>query len=167
MLLKLLISIVPLILSSSFYDLLMINMDGKAISMEKLKGKAVAIGVVDGKSPDPGFVRFLDSLQVANPALQVIVVPANDLTKGAYSESARSAYKAVKSNFIVLRPVAVLAESKDRGELITWLTSVEKNGHFQIDAVGANALFVLSRDGELRSVLAGGFPEKALTEALQ
>jgi glutathione peroxidase-family protein len=167
MLLKLLILFAPLLLATSFYEIKVTGMDGKTFSTEQFRGRNIAIGVVDGKSPDPNFVRFLDSLQAANSDLQVIIIPANDLTKGAYTEAAKSAYKAAKSSFLVLKPSGVLIESKDRSELVQWLTTVDKNGHFQIDLVSANALFVLSKEGELKSVFAGGFPEKALMEALQ
>jgi hypothetical protein len=166
MFLKLMIAFLYLTLATSFYSLSITNIDGKPVGSEKLKGRLIAIGVVDAKAPDPAFVRFLDSLQSARQELQVMILPASDLTKGTYSEASKLPYKDLKSSLIVLKPSGIFTE-KDKNDLTRWLTSVDQNGHFQVDVTTASMLFVLSKEGELKSVLGSGFPEKVLTNALQ
>jgi glutathione peroxidase-family protein len=163
---KALLYIISIIVSTGFYDLSLTTINDDKVVMDNLKGKKIAIGVIDSRLPDSTFVSFLDSLQNAKQGLQVILLPANDLSNGLEIESGKVAYTKARSNMVILKPMAIQSNTKQRGDLISWLTSVEHNSHFQIDAVSANSLFIISSDGDLRSVFNAGFTVKALADAI-
>lgn len=161
----LLVLLASMISTSSFYEMILENSEGKRIPIEKLKGKSVVVAIVDAKSAKSDFVAYLDSLQSARQDIQVLLLPASDLLSNA--AVLNTAEIKSSTGLITLKPSQVKSNSKNRGKLISWLTSVSENGHFQIDEVTSNSVFVLSKEGELRSVLATGFPENALMDALQ
>ncbi|HLO81346.1 MAG TPA: hypothetical protein VK166_10325 [Chitinophagaceae bacterium] len=151
-------------LAVGFYSVSAISTEGKTVSMATYKDKTVVIALVDAVNPDLAFLSKIGG--IANTGLQVIIQPLNDLSTASATE-AKTVSKNLGSNVLVLKTAAFGSRDKAKGELIYWLANADQNGHFQIDAVTANTVFVVSKDGELKSVLAGGFPDKALTEALQ
>ena len=161
----LLVFLASVISTSSFYEMILENSEGKRIPVEKIKGKSVIVAIIDAKSAKSDFVAYLDSLQSARQDIQVLLLPASDLLSNAVIQN--TAEIKASTGLITLKPSQVKSNSKNRGKLISWLTSVSENGHFEIDGISANSVFVVSKEGELRSVLSTGFPENALMDALQ
>lgn len=151
-------------LAVGFYSVSAISTEGKTVSMATYKDKTVLIAVVDAVNPDLAFLSKIGGM--TNTGLQVIIQPLSDLSTSS-DAGLKTVSRNIGNNVLILKTAAFGSKDKAKGELIYWLANADQNGHFQVDAVTANTVFVVSKDGELKSILAGGFPDKALTEALQ
>src|SRR5580765_7724262 len=67
-----------LMAQSSLYDISIPGLNGKTISMSDYKGRKIIVAAVSPDNLQNGQLRFLDSLQLSNPSLAVIAVPATD-----------------------------------------------------------------------------------------
>ena len=153
--------------TNGFHDLSVTLIDGKLIPLTSLKGNTTVVGIVDQKSPNNSIVKFLDSLQTSRQNINVILVPATDFPNNKNDEVFVNLIKQTKSRMLVLQPSQIMATAKQRSELVSWLTDVGKNKHFQIDELTEGFVFVVNGSGEMLSALANGFPMSTLNDALK
>jgi glutathione peroxidase-family protein len=152
---------------ASIYSISVVNDEGKILSMGSFKDKVLVIALVDPNNSDSALLERLSTLQKENKTMQVFIVPATDIPSPNSRDRVKEWHKRLNGELVFLEHSSLSIQTRKKGSLVDWLSSVEQNGHFQIDSLESNSVFVVSRDGDLRSVLGRGFPEKSLTDALK
>lgn len=140
---------------------------GSPVSLSSFANKKIVITTIRSVNPDTAQLNFLDSLQRADTSLKVIAVPSTDIG-GAGNDNTIAGLKAALSlGFIITRSARVQKNAgSDQYPLFKWLTHVNENGHFDMDANATGQLFVVSRNGILYSVLGSDVPAAILAQVL-
>lgn len=133
------------------------TIDGDKVNLSDFKGKKilfVTLPVVDGDTSLS--VSELIKLETKYySSLVVIGIPAEDLGyKTEDKLKTKKLYKDQKPNFIILEGMKVKKTSgADQSLLFQWLTSKDKNRHFDQDIQGAGQKFFVDEKGELYAVM--------------
>jgi glutathione peroxidase len=149
------------------YDFEMKSADGKGeISFRSFAGKKILITPMKQGTVDTAKISDLNLLQIKNPDLKVILVPAIDLDdKG--SDKWPKIKDSLSLGIQIAKPVYVQKFSgRKQHPLFAWLTHVKLNGHFNMDVEGNGQYFLISEKGVLYAVLAGDTPAEVLNRAL-
>lgn len=140
---------------------------GSAFSLSLFAGKKIVITTISSANPDTVQLRFLDSLQNADTSLKVIAVPSIDLSEPGSDEAIANLKAGLSLSFTITRSAMVKKSAgSDQQPLLKWLTDVNENSHFDIDAEATGQLFIVSSTGILYSVLKSDVPAEVLTKVL-
>ncbi len=139
-------------LASSFYDIKFESLDGTVIKTNSFQGKKVVIAVVSASAAGVTLVRYLDSVQKANTAVQVIAIPTGEFNGSVTVQDLKDLKKNI--SILVAKPLKVrTANGSLQHPLFVWLTQAKENQHFNTDVEGEGHLFIVSAKGTLYSVL--------------
>jgi glutathione peroxidase-family protein len=149
-------------------DIQIQSLDGTIIAMKNFEGKKILIASASLDNFQNHRLNFLDSLQVANPSVVIIAVPALDFG-GVRNESIIESIKnRPPGNIIVATPGEV---KKNKGEkqsrLLRWLTNDADNSHFNAEVATDDQLYFISESGILYAVLEKGVPAAVIDQLLK
>lgn len=158
---------VRLMAQSSLYDISIKAMNGRNISMADFKGKKIIVASVSAENLKNGQLAYLDSLQLYNPSIVVIAVPAADYRGANDSLSLDEVKKNSSLRIIVAAAEAVKKSNGNKqNRLLSWLTSVSANTHFDLDVTTDNQLYVISESGVLFAVMEKGASPTLINQLL-
>ena len=156
------------IAQSQVYDINIRAIDGTTISMSAYKGKKIVVSSVSPDNMQNGQLAFLDSLQVSNPSVIVIAVPATDF-RGIDDSLKIEAFKKNSPLHIIVAAAGGVKKSngiKQNG-LLQWLTNSSQNTHFDADVTTDVQLYIISESGVLYGVLEKGTPPSLINQLLK
>lgn len=150
------------------YDIRIQAIDGKTISMASFKGKKIIVASVSPDNLQKSELGFLDSLQVKNPSVTVIAVPATDFMGTDDPLKIDGIKKTGSLHIIVAAADGVKkANGTKQNKLLQWLTSSSQNTHFDADVQTDNQLYIISETGVLYAVLAKGASAAFITQLIK
>ncbi len=136
------------------YDITLKTIDGDKMELSQFRGKKLLFIVLPSRSEDPGIsLSQLGQLHAKyQNSLVIIGIP---LMEGDFNLGQTVNHR----EFNEAIPHMVITESmkakkgSDQAELFQWLTSKEKNGHFDEDVSGVGNKFFVDEQGELYAVM--------------
>ena len=157
-----------LLAQSRIYDISIQTVSGKTLNMSDYKGKKIMVASVSADNLQKGQLRFLDSLQVNNSSITVIVVPATDF-KGTNDSVAIDGVKKNSSLHLVVSAAEAVKKSNGakQNKLLQWLTSASANTHFDIDVTTDSQLYMISESGVLYAVLEKGASNALINQLIK
>jgi glutathione peroxidase-family protein len=150
--------------TNSFYDLSFQLLDGTVIKTSSYEGKKVVIGVVSGSAAGIKLVKYLDSVQKADPAMRAIAIPTGEFYGSIKAQDLRDLKKNI--GIVISQPLTVRKTSDAQHPLFAWLTKSSENNHFNKDVAGEGQLFFISAKGTLYSVLPGNTPYRTINKVM-
>jgi glutathione peroxidase-family protein len=152
---------------SSIYDLQIEKLSGGTVSMSSFTNKKIIITAFNASSPDVGWLRYLDSLQNSDTSFHLIAVPAKDMGGAGNNGSLSQLNNSFTPKFLMTKQAFVKKESAGNQQaLFKWLTYVNENAHFDINADAPGQVFIVSKAGILYSVLPRDVPKDILLQVL-
>jgi glutathione peroxidase-family protein len=152
---------------SSIYDISTTLVDGTQLNMSDFQNKRLIISEFDAVNPDINWLEKLDSIQNSDSTFQVVAVPANDFSGLGNDSLLASLRDSLSLKIKMLRSSFVRKSAGDSQELVfKWLTDVNANTHFDVDADVPNQLFIISPTGVLYSVLSSDVSSDVLSQIL-
>jgi glutathione peroxidase-family protein len=143
--------------SSSVFDITESNINGQAIKLDTFGGKKIIVVEFDPGNYNESQLLTLDTIQRTNSQVQVIAVPAKDFGSTATLQQIQSIIQNLNLSFIVTVPAFVKKTAGiDQDALFDWLTHLEKNSHFDIDADDPGQIYLVNGSGELYALLEKG-----------
>lgn len=153
---------------SGFYNLRMTDIDGGTVQLSSFQDKKIIFSVFSAGAPQLQDLRFLDSLQTANPAIKVIAVPAEEFAGPGQPEVLRNLRNTYCPGLMMSAPMQVSkASGLNQHPVFQWLTDVNRNEHFNKDAEAAGQLFMVAPGAKLYSVLDIKAPIDVIQQMLQ
>jgi glutathione peroxidase-family protein len=146
--------------TNSFYDLSFQSLDGSLIKTSSYKDKKVVIAVVSANTAGIKLVKYLDSIQKAEPSIQAIAIPTGEFDGNIKAQDLRDLKKDI--SIVISQPLNVRKTNSTQHPLFAWLTKSSENNHFNMDVLGEGQLFFVSAKGTLYSVLAKNTPFKTI-----
>lgn len=157
-----------LFVKTSIYDLQIQTVEGNKIKMSEFKGKKILIASISPENLETGGLAFMDSLQLANPSVVVIAVPASDFGGDRNTEIMLTIKDNTSRKIIVAEQADVKKEkNKSQNALMNWLTHEMENFHFDTDVTTDNQLYIISESGVLYAVLEKTVPVGVLDKLLK
>ncbi len=154
-------------MQSSIYTIQVDTIEGTATSMASFAGRKIVISPFNASTPDIAWLQHLDSLQMGNDSIQVIAVPANDLTSAGNDAKLSSLKNSLGLHITMLQSTTVKKSAgSNQNLLLKWLTDVNENGHFDVDVLAEGQMFIVSSNGILYSVLDNDVPDDILNQIL-
>jgi glutathione peroxidase-family protein len=127
---------------------------GKTISMGSYKGKKIIVAVINAKSPDVSYLRYLNQLQAKSSSYQIIAVPSTEFTGLSDPTRINQVKTTEKLAIVVAKPGELKKDAKGRQHpLLAWLTDKNQNQHFDQDIETTDKLFFINESGVLYAVL--------------
>jgi glutathione peroxidase-family protein len=150
--------------TNSFYDISFQSLDGSLIKTSSYQGKKVIIGVVSANAAGIRLVKYLDSIQKADPSMQAIAIPTGEFDGSVKTQDLRDLKKNI--SILISQPLTVRKTNSAQHPLFAWLTKSSENNHFNKDVSGEGQLFFISAKGTLYGVLPGGTPYKTINKVM-
>ena len=139
---------------SDVYTLQFPDASGKTVSMGSFKGKKVIVAVINAKSPDISYLRYLNQLQAKSTGYQIIAIPSTEFAGQSNPTRLNQVRTSEKLAIIVARPGELKKDAKGRQHpLLAWLTDKGQNQHFDQDLETTDKLFFINESGVLYAVL--------------
>lgn len=130
------------------------DVSGKSISMGSFKGKKVIVALINAKSPDISYLRYLNQMQARSASYQIIVVPSTEFAGQSEPTRLNQVRTSEKLAIIVAKPGELKKDAKGRQHpLLAWLTDKGQNQHFDQDIETTDKLFFINESGVLYAVL--------------
>lgn len=151
------------------YDIELQSVDDKVISLAECKGKKILIAVASPEQLEIHGLQFLDSMQQILPDIKVLVIPANDFG-GDRNEEILQSVRSNTSKEIAVAALSYVAKKGKEGKqnaLMSLLTDVKQNMHFDDDVNADFHLYVISESGVLYASLSKGVNSEILRSILQ
>lgn len=153
---------------TSFYDLQIQTLEGNTISMSDFKGRKIFIASISPDNLEVGGLAFMDSLQLAHPAVVIIAVPARDFGGSRNTQILLSVKGNVSRRIIVAAPADVKkANQRSQASIMNWLTHDSENSHFDAEVTTDNQIYIISESGVLYAVLEKGVPAGVIDQLLK
>lgn len=161
-------SLLSPLFQSGIYNIQLVNLNGATVSLASFQNKKILIAPFSAGAPDTQQLQLLDSLQNANPGIKVIAVPANDFGGPGNIETLKNLRRSLSLTILMTSPMEVKKSSGlNQHPLFKWLTDVNRNTHFDVDAESGGQLFMISPGGNLYSVLGAGAPVSIVNQVMQ
>jgi glutathione peroxidase len=145
--------LVPFV-ARDFYTIQFPDAAGKNVTMSTFKGKKVIVAVINAKSPDISYLRYLNQLQGKSSNLQIIAVPSTDFAGLSDPTRIDQVKSSEKLSIIMAKPGELRKDAKSmQHPLLEWLTSKEQNQHFDLDIEATDKLFFINESGILYGIL--------------
>ncbi len=153
---------------TSLFDIQLQSLDGNLIQMKDYKGKKIVVSVVSPVILQSYLLAFLDSLQLSNPSVIVIAVPATDF-RGIDDSLKIEALKENNTSHIIVAAAGKVKKSNGikQNRLLQWLTNSSQNNHFDADVTTDAQLYIISESGVLYSVLEKETPVSLINQLLK
>lgn len=138
--------------TNSVYQLQFAGIDHNAIAMSDYKGKKIIVALCDAAMPNRRQLLSLDSLyRSSQNQVAVVVVPVNDFGAVADEQKTRALlHDSLRIGFPVAQiSKATRSSGSEQHILMQWLTTKERNGHYDTDVKTPGELFVISEKGIL------------------
>ena len=151
---------------SQVYNISIQSLDGKTINMADYKGKKIIVASVSPDNLQRGQLLFLDSLQLSNPLVVVIIVPGTDF--GGMNDSLElEGIKRITSLHLTVAAAQGVKKVNggNQNRLMRWLTNATSNTHFDADVQSDNQMYMISESGILYAVLQN-YPSSGLIDRL-
>lgn len=153
---KILISLILIcgLVADDVYNVSFPDVSGKTISMKSFRGKKVMVVVINAKSPDIGYLRYLSQLQSKSDAYQIIAIPS--LEFGGTVDPARISELRAKEKltFLLAQPSELKKSARSKQHpLMAWITSKDRNQHFDEDVDVTEKIFIINESGVLYAIL--------------
>ena len=145
-----LILIATHLLTGSFYDFSINDIEGNTIDFSDFKGKKVLIVNTASNSSQVSQYQSLEQLyQKYKDSLVIIAVPSNSFGNDTATNTAINSF--IQTNYHVHYLVAgkTLVTGESQSALFTWLTHVEKNGMINNPINGDFFKFLINSSGTL------------------
>jgi glutathione peroxidase len=157
-----------LMAQSSLYKITLTTINGKNINLSDFGGKKIMVASVSAENLNNGQLAYLDSLQLANPAIIVIAVPAADY-KSVNDSATVTQMKNNSSLHIIVTGADVVKKNNGgkQNKLLFWLTSVSANTHFDLDVTTDDQVYIISESGVLYAVLEKGASAGLINQLLK
>lgn len=153
---------------SGFYTLSVTDIEGNTVQLSSFQDKKIVFSLISAGAPQPQQLRFLDSLQTANPAIKIIAVPAEEFAGPGQPQALRNLRNAHCPGVLMTASMQVTkASGLNQHPVFQWLTNVNRNSHFDNDAAAGGQLFMVAPGAKLYGVLAAGAPTEVIHQALQ
>lgn len=157
----LLVLSITLLLSFSFvndiYSLPLRAMDGKKIDLHQYKGKKLLFVILPASATDTTIsaAELMAFQQKYSGAITTIGIPAEEMGfKKSEAEKVKALFGSIGSSFILSEGMKV-KKGAGQPDLFQWLTSKDKNRHFDQDVQGVGSKFFVDETGELYAVMGG------------
>ncbi|HWJ25822.1 MAG TPA: hypothetical protein VNS32_04715 [Flavisolibacter sp.] len=138
----------------NIYSIVVKTIDGSKTELSQFKGKKMLFIVLPLSKQDSA-VSINDIVQLQTKyqsSLVVIGIPSEEAGfKIGQEASLKKFYKESGANFIITEGMKV-QKGTDQSSLFNWLTSREKNHHFDRDVQGVGTKFFVDERGELYAV---------------
>jgi glutathione peroxidase len=137
------------------YNIALKTIDGTKIELSQYRGKKILFIVLPLSSQDTTVsISQISQLQTKyQSSLVVIGIPAEETGyKSSDADNLKKLYKDASANFIIAEGMKV-KKGSEQSSLFQWLTSKEKNHHFDQDVQGVGAKFFVDEAGELYAVM--------------
>jgi len=159
--------LVLLLFQGSIYDVQIISVQNSTISISSFANKKILITTINCENPNTAQLLFLDSLQNTDTSLRVIVVPALDFGGIEHDAALVSLSNTLGLDFTIIRSAFVKkAAGNNQHPLFRWLTDVNENWHFNTDVESIGQFFIVSKTGNLYSVLSNDVSREILNQVL-
>jgi glutathione peroxidase len=157
-----------LMAQSSLYKISLTTINNKNINLSDFRGKKIMVASVSAENLRNGQLAYLDSLQLINPAIIVIAVPAADY-KNANDSMTVDQMKNNSSLHIIVTAADVVRKNNgaNQNKLLSWLTSASANTHFDLDVTTDDQLYMISESGVLYAVLEKGASAGLINQLLK
>ena len=150
------------------YSIQFPDIAGKSIAMSTFKGKKVIVVVINAKSPDISYLRYMNQLQNRSNTYQIIAVPSTDFAGLAEPQRLDRVKTAEKLSIIIAKPAELTKAAKGKQHpLLAWLTNKDQNQHFDTDVDMTEKLFFVSEGGVLYGVLDKSASPEVLANTLK
>jgi glutathione peroxidase-family protein len=144
------------------------DVSGKTISMGSFKGKKVIVAVINAKSPDISYLRYLNQMQAKSTSYQIIAIPSTEFAGQSDPTRLNQVRTSEKLAIIVARPGELKKDAKGRQHpLLAWLTDKDQNRHFDQDIETTDKLFFINESGVLYAVLDNMVGAEAISNTLK
>lgn len=161
---------VPLMSQTSVYDLSVNTAYGGELSLQHYKGRKILVAIVSVENLNrKGALDFWDSLRITNPKVGFILIPAADMDTVSDDSAAMEEVRSNTSKSLILSDSGVVRKGKreKQSTLVSWLTDVKQNKHFDADVETDQQIYVISESGELYAVMEKGVRMSVLNEVLK
>ena len=139
-----------------FYLFELSDISGRTISLRDYRGKKVLVILTNSSTPDSVRVgKIVKVTKEFGAKLATIVIPISDFNSTSIDISKDYLKKFQKEGIIVTEPVLAKKTSQQQSVFLKWLTSKDKNNHFDIDVEVPFQMFAISEKGRLYAVMAG------------
>jgi glutathione peroxidase-family protein len=130
------------------------DVSGKTVSMSSFKGKKVIVAVINAKSPDITYLRYLNQIQAKSTSFRIIAVPSTEFAGQFDPTRLNQVRTSEKLAIIVAKPGELKKDAKGRQHpLLAWLTDKGQNQHFDQNIETTDKLFFINESGVLYAVL--------------
>ena len=137
------------------YDLSIKTIDGEKIELSQFRGKKMLFIILPlSKTDTTVSINDISQLQAKyQGSLVVIGLPAEEsgFRKGEEGKL-KKLYKEASANFIIAEGMKVKKGNEQAG-IFQWMTSKDKNRHFDQDVRGVGSKFFVDEAGELYAVM--------------
>jgi glutathione peroxidase-family protein len=152
---------------SGFYEIVFKDIKGNTVQVSSFQQRKLVFTTFSAGKPEVQQLKYLDSLQTANPTVKFFVIPAEDYAGAANLDQLRNFQNIHCPNIQMTEPMNVKKTSGlNQHSLFKWLTDVNRNSHFDIDAEAGGQLFFVAPGAKLFSVLAPGAPSEIVVESI-
>lgn len=137
------------------YSITLKTIDGEKIDLSKYKGKKMLFIVLPlSKTDTTVSIVDISELQTKyQSSLVVIGIPAEETGfKKGEEGKLKKLYKEASANFIIAEGMKV-KKGNGQSSIFQWLTSKDKNRHFDQDTRGVGSKFFVDEKGELYAVM--------------
>lgn len=139
-----------------FYLFELTDISGRLISLKDYRGKKVLVILSNSSSPDSLRVNKVSKIvKEFGSKLKTILIPISDFNSASPDKSKDYLKKFQKEGIIVTETVWAKKTSQQQSVFLKWLTSKDKNNHFDIDVKVPFQMFAISEKGNLYAVMAG------------
>ncbi len=154
---------------NKLYEIEIASVSKEKILLKQYEGKKILIATANAEQLAKSRIQFLDSIQKANPQLQVIIAPAEEADSSRRKTMLETINSDLASSTVrVLEPSFTSKKDGERqNSLMRFLTTPEENQHFQIDAQGNFQMFIINESGFLFAVIEGPISNKHLEKILK
>jgi glutathione peroxidase-family protein len=130
------------------------KLDESWLNLQGYAGKKILIAAVSPANLQAGVLAFYDSMQKANPAVAVIILPALDFG-GTNNSGILDSIKNANSLSVTVTAAKMVTKASGNMQdaLMSWLTHREQNSHFNEEVNTDNHIFLISEAGILYAVL--------------
>ena len=141
--------------SQSIYEQPLKSIDGTRIDLGRYKGKKMLLVIVPVSSSDSALSvsELLQLEEKYKGSLAVVGILSEEAGfKKGEEEKLKRLYKKGESNLLLTEGMKA-KKGAGQSALLQWLTSKDKNRHFDQDAQGVGSKFFVDESGELYAVM--------------
>lgn len=141
-------------LAGGIYDITLNSIDGNKIDLNTCRGKKILFVVLPLSATDTTLSRA-ELLALQTKYKQSLVIIGLVAEEAGYKKSQKAGLKELygdQNGFLLTEPLHVKKGPK-QSPLLSWLTTKDKNQHFDQDVQGVGQKFFVNEEGQLYGVL--------------